>query len=72
MSESIKQCCYNCEYFRFGQLRKTFEGQELYHKGKCHAIDGENSNTISTAGQICELYKQAINATPALPEYFNK
>ena len=59
---AFKKCCYNCAYFKFGQLRKTFEGRELYYRGKCLAVYPEKRNTISMAGQLCELYKQALDA----------
>ena len=62
MSDEIKKSCYNCKYFKFGQLRKTFAGQELYYRGKCQAPDGDNINTLSIAGEKCGLYKQAEDA----------
>lgn len=70
MSEiQIVKWCNNCKHFKFGQLRKTFEGRVLYRKGNCKAVNGEYRPTIDSAGQQCELYKQAEDAKPRPIEY---
>lgn len=68
-TELVIKCCHNCEHFKFGQLRKTFEGRALYYKGNCKAVNGEYRPTIDTAGSQCELYKQAGDAKPGPIEY---
>jgi hypothetical protein len=57
MTSDTEKRCKNCQYFKFGMLRKTFEGQELYYRGTCQHADNFRAQTISSAGELCGLFR---------------